>query len=104
MRTWTRTSSRNASSLGCARLRMNCLPSALRWTPSAEASPRRSPTSCGWPRERRIALLLRELEAEQTKLDEQIANAGQAAATRRALRATTREAAQEMLAGWIAED
>ena len=51
-----------------------------------------------------VATRLRELEEQQHELDEQIANAEQAAATRRALRATTRDDAREMLATWIQED
>jgi hypothetical protein len=51
-----------------------------------------------------VAARLRELEEQQRELDEQIAGAEQAAATRRALRATTRTDAREMLATWIQED
>jgi site-specific DNA recombinase len=44
-----------------------------------------------------LADRLHELEAEQRELDEQMANAEQAAATRRALRATTHAEAQDLL-------
>jgi site-specific DNA recombinase len=44
-----------------------------------------------------VAARLRELEAEQRELDEQIGNAEQAAATRRALLGTTRGDAQDLL-------
>ena len=51
-----------------------------------------------------VATRLRELEDQQRELDKQIANAEQAAATRRALRATTWANAREMLTTWIQED
>jgi ABC-type transporter Mla subunit MlaD len=48
-----------------------------------------------------VAARLHELEEQQRELDEQIANAEQAAATRRALRATTRAEARDMLSMWM---